>query len=119
MAYKTNDRVLGKLKNAPRGRSGFGFVTPDDGQPDIFVTQEAMLSAGLTYEDIGCRVVVTMQESHTGRPAFGAVIMREDTLLVDGEEPDAIEAEILNRLRKIERMIARLLVLQSYDAEEE
>lgn len=111
MTHKTNDRVKGTLKNAPRGRRGFGFVTPDDGSPDIFVTEDAILTAGLSYEDIGCPVIVTMQESHNGRPAFGAVILRDDVLpLVDGEEPDAIEAEILHRLLKIERMVARLLI---------
>jgi hypothetical protein len=113
MTYKTNDRVPATLVNAPKGdegRSGFGFALPFVGEPEIYIAPEAMMASGLTRADIGCRVVLTMQATTNGRPAFAAIVERDDSL-IEGEEPDVVELAILKRLQKLERMLARLLMI--------
>lgn len=48
---------------------GFGFVTPDDGDRDIFVHRSILLRAGLQYIDSGQRVRMKVQTASKGREA--------------------------------------------------
>ncbi len=113
MDYETNDRVIAILVNAPKGsegRDGFGFAQPVEfpGDPEIYISPDAIRASGLTRADIGTRVVLTMQRASNGRPSFAAIVERDDSE-IEGEEPDPIERAILRRLQKIERMLARLM----------
>jgi cold shock CspA family protein len=117
MDYETNDRVIATLSNAPKGiegRNGFGFAQPLVDGPEIYISPEAIKASGLTRIDIGCRVVLTMQATSNGRASFAAIVERDDSV-IEGEEPDVVELAILKRLQKIERMLARLLIIAEDD----
>lgn len=48
---------------------GFGFVTPDDGDRDVFVHRSILLRAGLQHIDTGQRVKLRVQSAAKGREA--------------------------------------------------
>ena len=48
---------------------GFGFVTPDDGDRDVFVHRSVLLRAGLQHLDSGQRVRMHVQSAAKGREA--------------------------------------------------
>jgi CspA family cold shock protein len=48
---------------------GFGFVTPDDGDRDVFVHRSVLLRAGLQHMDSGQRVRMNVQSASKGREA--------------------------------------------------
>jgi CspA family cold shock protein len=48
---------------------GFGFVTPDDGDRDVFVHRSILLRAGLQNLDSGQRVRMNVQSAAKGREA--------------------------------------------------
>ena len=48
---------------------GFGFVTPDDGDRDIFVHRSVLLRAGLQGLESGQRVLMRVQSAAKGREA--------------------------------------------------
>lgn len=48
---------------------GFGFVTPDDGDRDVFVHRSILLRAGLQNIDSGQRVKMRVQTAAKGREA--------------------------------------------------
>ncbi len=48
---------------------GFGFVTPDDGDRDVFVHRSILLRAGLQHIDSGQRVKMLVQTASKGREA--------------------------------------------------
>jgi cold shock CspA family protein len=110
--YRTNDIVLATLSNAARDLGGsrcFGFAEPLGGGPAIYVHPDAMTASGLTKADVGARVELTMQDSNNpAYPPFAVRIERDDSL-IDGEEPDAIELAILQRLSGMERKLAAIL----------
>lgn len=47
---------------------GFGFITPDDGDKDVFIHIKAVEKAGLQTLDTGQKVTYTV-ESHKGKEA--------------------------------------------------
>jgi CspA family cold shock protein len=48
---------------------GFGFVTPDDGDRDVFVHRSILLRAGVQHIDSGQRVKMRVQSAAKGREA--------------------------------------------------
>lgn len=48
---------------------GFGFVTPDDGDRDIFIHRSVLLRAGLQHLDPGQKVRMKVQTAAKGREA--------------------------------------------------
>jgi CspA family cold shock protein len=56
---------------------GFGFVTPDDGDRDIFVHRSVLLRAGLQNIDSGVRVRMNVQTASKGREATSLEIIKE------------------------------------------
>jgi CspA family cold shock protein len=54
---------------------GFGFVTPDDGDRDIFVHRSILLRAGLQNLDSGLRVKMNVQTASKGREATSLEII--------------------------------------------
>lgn len=55
---------------------GFGFVTPDDGDRDIFVHRSILLRAGLQHIDSGQRVRMRVQSAAKGREATSLEVER-------------------------------------------
>lgn len=112
MKYQTGDIVEGVLTNAPvrLGEDRYGFARADDGE-DIYISVPAMSASGLMTEDVGSRVILTIHadEARVGHKYFAMRVDRDDSE-IDGEEPDVVEAAILKRLTKLERMLARLIL---------
>jgi CspA family cold shock protein len=54
---------------------GFGFVTPDDGDRDVFVHRSILLRAGLQHMDSGQRVKMNVQSAAKGREATSIEIL--------------------------------------------
>ena len=54
---------------------GFGFVTPDDGDRDVFVHRSILLRAGLQHIDSGQRVRMNVQSAAKGREATSIEIL--------------------------------------------
>jgi cold shock CspA family protein len=101
--------IRGTLQNAPRTGHGYGFMTPDDGGDNVYISTYAMRTSGLRFIDIGCRVEGRVRDNENGSQPFIEVVWRVNDE-VCGETPDPVEQEILHRLSKIERMAARLLI---------
>lgn len=54
---------------------GFGFVTPDDGDRDVFVHRSVMMAAGLQHLDSGQKVKMKVQTAAKGREATSIEII--------------------------------------------
>ena len=54
------------------GEKGYGFITPDDGQKDVFVHYSAIQSDGIRNLDEGQRVEFSIESSPKG-PRAAAV----------------------------------------------
>lgn len=54
---------------------GFGFVTPDDGDRDIFIHRSILLRVGLQHIDSGQRVKMLVQSAAKGREATSLEIV--------------------------------------------
>jgi len=52
-----------------KGDKGFGFVSPDDGDRDVFVHRSILQAAGLPLLDSGQRVKMRVQSASKGREA--------------------------------------------------
>ncbi|MEL6480217.1 MAG: cold shock domain-containing protein [Pseudomonadota bacterium] len=63
---------------------GFGFVTPDDGGPDILIRSSAVKALGRPTLPEGCRVTVLTEDGPQGRRALEILSLREDG---DAEAP--------------------------------
>ncbi len=55
---------------------GFGFVTPDDGDRDVFVHRSILLRAGLQHIDPGQRVRMMVQTANKGREAVSLEVIQ-------------------------------------------
>jgi CspA family cold shock protein len=56
---------------------GFGFVTPDDGDRDIFIHRSVLLRAGLQHIDSGQQVKMNVQSAAKGREAVSLEIIKK------------------------------------------
>lgn len=50
-------------------QKGFGFITPDEGGPDIFVHHSAVLSGGFRTLDVNARVQFEISQGARGPQA--------------------------------------------------
>lgn len=55
---------------------GFGFVTPDDGDRDVFVHRSVLLRAGLQQLESGQRVRMQVQTAAKGREATSVELLQ-------------------------------------------
>ncbi|HBY94108.1 MAG: cold-shock protein [Ardenticatenaceae bacterium] len=60
-----DDRLTGTVKWF-NGEKGFGFITPDNGQKDVFVHFSAIQSEGFRNLDEGQRVEFSIEPSSKG-----------------------------------------------------
>ncbi|MEM9764675.1 MAG: cold shock domain-containing protein [Pseudomonadota bacterium] len=57
---------------------GFGFVTPDDGGPDILLRSSSVKALGRLTLPEGCRLTVLTEDGPQGRRALKVLSLRED-----------------------------------------
>lgn len=108
MTYKTGDRVNGTLINAAAKDSGFGFLKPDGGGENIYIAVNVMRSCGADITDVGSRFTgYILLRPTDGAPYIGMLVRLDDH--IEGEELDAVDREVLRRLAKLERGLAKLL----------
>jgi len=50
-------------------QKGFGFIAPDDGSPDVFVHQSAILATGFRSLSEGDRIEFSVQQGSKGPAA--------------------------------------------------
>jgi len=67
-----NSRITGTVKWF-NGEKGFGFITPDNGQKDVFVHHSAIQSEGFRLLDEGQRVEFSIEPSAKGPRAADVV----------------------------------------------
>jgi CspA family cold shock protein len=68
---------------------GFGFVTPDDGDRDVFVHRSILLDAGLQHMDSGQRVRMKVQTANKGREAVSIAVITNCSAIAEGGSTEA------------------------------
>lgn len=56
-------------------QKGFGFITPDDGGPDVFVHHSKIKASGYRDLDDGARVEFTVGQGQRGPQAEGVRVL--------------------------------------------
>ncbi|GGB35241.1 cold-shock protein CspA [Roseibium aquae] len=72
---------------------GFGFITPDDGEADVFVHISAVERSGMTTLDSGQRISFETEPDRRGKgpKAVNLQEVADDSAAETGEEPSGLD----------------------------